>query len=206
MPPTGPVYLSISADLLNREGLEAEIGEGARYQIEPPAPARAETVEAIAGKLGEATGPILMFGDGVWRDGAAAAAVELAELLEAPVFASRQIFANFPNRHALYCGTYPVPDGFTSATGLRPDLLTNPWTRRRACRYAGATFSANGLPPSAFEIEAIARCARTLLPAASSGGETTAMPNFPGETATMPPPTPLLAGSPVWYSHLPESS
>ena len=123
MPPTGPVYLSISADLLNREGLEAEIGEGARYRIEPPAPARAETVEAIARKLGEATCPILMFGDDVWRDGAAAAAVELAELLEAPVFASRQIFANFPNRHALYCGTYPVPDGFTSATGLRPDLL-----------------------------------------------------------------------------------
>src|SRR6266404_9226146 len=35
-PPTGPGYLSISAELLNREGLEAQIGEGARYQIEPP--------------------------------------------------------------------------------------------------------------------------------------------------------------------------
>jgi hypothetical protein len=35
------------------------------------------------------------------------------------------------------------------------------------------------------------------LPAASSGGEMTAMPNFPGETAMMPPPTPLLAGRPV---------
>ena len=57
MPPTGPVYLSISADLLNREGLEAEIGEGARYRIEPPAAARAETVEAIARKLGEAAVP-----------------------------------------------------------------------------------------------------------------------------------------------------
>ena len=54
-----------------------------------------------------------------------------------------------------------------------------------------------GLPPNAFEIAAIARCARMLLPASSSGGETTAMPNLPGETAMMPPPTPLLAGSPV---------
>src|SRR6188474_677838 len=39
-----------------------------------------------------------------------------------------------------------------------------------------------------------------------SGGEMTAMPNLPGETAMMPPPTPLFAGRPVWYSHLPESS
>ena len=37
-PPTGPVYLSISAELLNREGLEAQIGEGARYRIERPGP------------------------------------------------------------------------------------------------------------------------------------------------------------------------
>src|SRR5687767_9251819 len=63
-----------------------------------------------------------------------------------------------------------------------------------------------GLPPSALEISVIARCARTLLPASSSGGDTMAMPNFPGDTAMMPPPTPLLAGSPVRYSHLPESS
>src|SRR5207245_9733820 len=44
-PPTGPVYLSISAQLLNREGLEAEIGEGAGYRIEPPSPARPQTLE-----------------------------------------------------------------------------------------------------------------------------------------------------------------
>jgi hypothetical protein len=53
------------------------------------------------------------------------------------------------------------------------------------------------LPPSAFETSAIAFCARTLLPASSSGGETTAIPNLPGETAIRPPPTPLLPGRPV---------
>jgi hypothetical protein len=47
-------------------------------------------------------------------------------------------------------------------------------------------------------MSAIAFWPRTLLPAASSGGETTAMPNFPGETAISPPPTPLFAGRPVW--------
>ena len=58
-------------------------------------------------------------------------------------------------------------------------------------------FGAYGLPPSAFEMSAMAFCARTLLPASSSGGETTAMPNLPGETAMRPPPTPLFPGSPV---------
>src|SRR5437667_277853 len=70
-PPTGPVYLSISASLLNREGLEAEIGEGAGYRIEPPAAARPQTIETIARRLGAAQCPVLMFGDEVWRDLAA---------------------------------------------------------------------------------------------------------------------------------------
>ncbi len=122
-PPTGPVYLSISAELLLREGLEAQIGEGANYQIERPAAARAQTVEAIARRLAEAQCPVLMFGDDVTREGAQAEAVRLAEALEAPVFASRQIFANFPTRHPLYCGMYPVSKDFEKVTGLKPDLL-----------------------------------------------------------------------------------
>ena len=122
-PPTGPVYLSISAELLNREGLETTIGEDARYQIERPGPARPPTIEAIARRLGEAQCPVLMFGDDVWREGAQAEAVRLAEALEAPVFATRQIFANFPTRHPLFCGNYPVSKDFEKVTGLTPDVL-----------------------------------------------------------------------------------
>ena len=122
-PPTGPVYLSISAELLNREGLEAQIGEDAHYQIERPGPARPPTIEAIARRLGAAQCPVLMFGDDVWREGAQAEAVRLAEALEAPVFTSRQIFANFPTRHPLFCGNYPVSKDFEKVTGLKPDLL-----------------------------------------------------------------------------------
>jgi benzoylformate decarboxylase len=70
-PPTGPVYLSISAELLHTEGLEATIGEDARYEIERPGPARPATIDAIARRLGEARCPVLMFGDDVWRTGAA---------------------------------------------------------------------------------------------------------------------------------------
>jgi benzoylformate decarboxylase len=122
-PPTGPVYLSIAAELLNREGLEAQIGEEAQYAIERPGPARLSTVETIARRLGEARCPVVIFGDDVWRGGAQAEAVRLAEVLEAPVFASRQIFVNFPNRHPLNCGMYPVPKDFEKATGLKPDLI-----------------------------------------------------------------------------------
>jgi thiamine pyrophosphate-dependent acetolactate synthase large subunit-like protein len=122
-PPTGPVYLSISAELLLREGLEAQIGEAAGYQIERPGPARATTIEAIARRLGEAKCPVLMFGDDVWRESAQAEAVRLAETLEAPAFSSRQIFPNFPTRHPLYCGMYPASKEFERVTGLKPDLI-----------------------------------------------------------------------------------
>ena len=122
-PPTGPVYLSISAELLNREGLEAQIGEAANYQIERPGPSRLQTVEAIARRLGEAKCPVIIFGDDVWREGAQAEAVALAERLEAPVFSTRQIFVNFPNRHPLYCGMYPISREFEKISGLKPDLL-----------------------------------------------------------------------------------
>src|SRR5437899_3066595 len=121
--PTGPVSLSISAELLHTEGLEAIVGEGANYHIERPGPARGKTVEAIAKRLGEARCPVLMFGDDVWREGAQAEAVRLAEALEAPVFASRQIFPNFPTRHPLFCGNYPVSKNFEKVTGLKPDLI-----------------------------------------------------------------------------------
>src|SRR5207249_5032246 len=122
-PPTGPVYLSISAELLNRDGLEAQIGEDAHYVIERPGPARPQTVEAIARRLAEARCPVLMFGDDVWREGAQAEAVALAEALEAPVFNTRQIFVNFPSRHPLFCGMYPVSKDFEKVTGLKPDLV-----------------------------------------------------------------------------------
>src|SRR5688572_31734925 len=84
--------------------------------------------------------------------------------------------------------------------------LANAAYGQKHYRNAASDPGAYGLPPSAFEIAAMARCPRTLFPAASSGGDTTAMPNLPGDTAINPPPTPLLAGSPVVNSHLPESS
>ena len=102
-----------------------------------------------------------------------------------------------PSRH-------PCVSRWTTAKGRGPreedrdprpdDRPVRPAGQPAERRYFAAAY---GLPPSAFEMSAIAFCARTLLPASSSGGETTAMPNLPGETAIRPPPTPLLPGSPV---------
>src|SRR5262245_18448711 len=88
--------------------------------------------------------------------------------------------------------------GQPQRTGARDDARCSGLAQRGLVAY--------GFPPTMFETSAIAFCALALLPAASSGGEITAIANLPGHTAMMPPPTPLLAGSPVWKSHLPESS
>src|SRR5204863_8681944 len=114
---------STSAELRDRDGPDAPAAADAPYAVKRSGPARVQTVEAIARRLGEAQCPAVIFGDDVWREGAQAEAVRLAETLEAPVFGTRQIFANFPSRHPLYCGAYPVSAEFTKVTGLRPDLL-----------------------------------------------------------------------------------
>src|SRR4051812_16027490 len=99
-----------------------------------------------------------------------------------------------------------APERGPERTHDHPLLLVPPSDRTMTWRTASAAAARDGLqraataygfPASAFEMSVIARCARTLLPASSSGGETTAMPNLPGDTAMMPPPTPLFAGRPV---------
>ena len=50
--------------------------------------------------------------------------------------------------------------------------------------------------PSLLAIYFIAFCAFTEFPALSSGGAKAAMPISPGTTPIMPPPTPVLAGTP----------
>ena len=65
------------------------------------------------------------------------------------------------------------------------------WGTRRAGR------DANTLPPRRWIMASTARCPRTLFPAGSSGGENVPIAKRPGTTATMPPPTPLFAGTPT---------
>ena len=64
-------------------------------------------------------------------------------------------------------------------------------------RYQEVGAEANRLSPSASERYLVMSCPRTLLPAASSGGENVPRPPLPGDTVTMPPATPLLPGRPT---------
>src|SRR5262249_48622916 len=116
----------------------------------------------------------------------------------------------FANRHASADGLgQAADDGAIHHFAHRPRRAGCPggqYPVRRQLTVCLRPVTAYGLPFKAFEMSRIDRCARMLLPASSSGGEMTAMPKLPGETAMIPPPTPLFAGSPVWYSHLPASS
>ena len=60
--------------------------------------------------------------------------------------------------------------------------------------------------PSRAERKRATSCPLTLLPAASSGGANVPIPPLPGETVTIPPPMPLLAGRPTSYSQSPDVS
>ena len=76
--------------------------------------------------------------------------------------------------------------------------------RRRADQASG--FERNRSSPSCCERNFATSWPLTLLPAASSGGANVPRPPLPGETVTMPPPIPLLPGSPMSYSQSPEVS
>lgn len=104
-PPTGPVFVAIRMDHLDREVLS-------------PVPPRSEIdLRAVAGgvdTLAELlTGPpagrvALVVGDEVARSGAVAAVIELAEALGAPVFGSPLYgSAVFPPAHPLWQGMLP---------------------------------------------------------------------------------------------------
>src|SRR5215467_10784849 len=83
-PPTGPVFLSIPADILNAE---AEIDLGRPTRIGTRQRGDAAAIEAAAALLADAKRPLIMAGDAVAQSHAHAELVELAELLGAPVYA-----------------------------------------------------------------------------------------------------------------------
>jgi benzoylformate decarboxylase len=95
-PPTGPVFISLPADLLNDEG-EVDVGAPSRGD--------AEAIARAAVLLAGAERPVIVAGDAIAQSGAQAELVALAEALGAPVYlegiASRAVF---PPGHGLYRG------------------------------------------------------------------------------------------------------
>ena len=70
-----------------------------------PRPA-VDKVEALARMLIEASRPIILYGDEIWRAGAQAEAVELAELLGLPASTGWNAYSNFPTLHPQYVGGF----------------------------------------------------------------------------------------------------
>jgi benzoylformate decarboxylase len=101
-PPTGPVFLSLPADVLNAE---ADIDLGAPSRVAPRLRGDRAAIEAAAALLAAAERPVLIAGDAVAQSGAHAELVALAEMLGAPVWAEGvPSTASFPASHPLFRG------------------------------------------------------------------------------------------------------
>ena len=120
-PPTGPVFLSLPADVLNAE---AEIDLGAPSRVAPRLRGDAAAVAAAATLLANAERPVLIAGDAVAQSGAHAELVALAELLGAPVWAEGvPSTASFPASHPLFRGAMTRVQGVIRDMLQQHDLL-----------------------------------------------------------------------------------
>ncbi|MBV8150693.1 MAG: thiamine pyrophosphate-binding protein, partial [Candidatus Eremiobacteraeota bacterium] len=101
-PPTGPVFLSLPADVLNAEG---DLALGAPTRVATGLRGDPAAVAQAAEMLAHAERPVILAGDAVAQSGAHRELVALAEALGAPVYAefipSR---ASFPATHPLFRG------------------------------------------------------------------------------------------------------
>jgi len=103
-PPTGPVFLSLPADVLNAE---ADIALGTPTRVAPRLRGDRQAIEAAAELIAKAERPLIIAGDAVAQSHALGEMVALAELLGAGVFAEGiPNTASFPTNHPLFRGTF----------------------------------------------------------------------------------------------------
>jgi benzoylformate decarboxylase len=100
-PPTGPVFLSLPADILKAK---TDLDLQAPTRVAPRLRGDRAAVEAAAVLLAEAKRPLIIAGDAVAQSNAHAELVDLAELLGAPVYAELPSTASFPASHPLFRG------------------------------------------------------------------------------------------------------
>jgi benzoylformate decarboxylase len=101
-PPTGPVFLSLPADVLNAE---ATIDLGAPTRVGAGLRGDRAALELAAAMLAKAERPAIIAGDAVAQRRAHAELIALAEVLGAPVYAEGVAnTASFPASHPLYRG------------------------------------------------------------------------------------------------------
>lgn len=142
--PGGPVYVAYQTGALTGQAT-GEIFPREQFLIDArPRPAK-DRIEALARLLIEAKRPAIVFGDEIWKSGAHAKAVALAELTGIAVGGGQQACAAFPTTHPQYvdrlgAGDRPYPFGgydLVVQFGAR-DSTSNqiPQRIRMADRYA----------------------------------------------------------------------
>lgn len=107
-PPAGPVYLSIPLDDWDKEIMSIPSPRTVSTRIAP----EPDVLADFAKRIQKSCKPVLVLGPEVDRSLAWDAAVTLAEILQAPVFAApASERAMFPQNHPLFCGALPFARG-----------------------------------------------------------------------------------------------
>src|SRR5215510_1190814 len=103
--PGGPVYVAMANYALEAKNIDAKILPAERFLLRSRVRPEAAAVEQAAKWLIESKRPLLVIGDEVWKSGAQAELVALAEKFGLPVTAGQQGYRNFPSRNPLNLGS-----------------------------------------------------------------------------------------------------
>lgn len=118
--PTGPVFLSLPLDDWDKEMPQGDYLRTVAHCIGPD-PRR---IDEFAQKINASDNPVLIYGGDIARSNGWDAGIQLAELLNVPVWSAPFIERNvFPEGHALYKGILPAAIGPLSEKLASHDLV-----------------------------------------------------------------------------------
>ena len=126
LPPTGPVFVSIPMDDWAADVNEDEVRHQSSRLVGGRATACPETIQQLAARIREAKNPVLAAGPEIDASGAWEVAVEFAERLRLPVWATPAPGAGrlgFPENHPQFVGVLPPAIGPLSETLAGHDLI-----------------------------------------------------------------------------------
>ena len=119
-PPTGPVFVSFSANSLDDEA-DIEITPSSRSRTRPgPDP---DDVQDAVEHLARAENPLMVVGDRVGEYGATAAAVRVAEMTGATVYGHVSSEVNFPTGHPQFAGGLSLRQAASREALLNADVV-----------------------------------------------------------------------------------
>ena len=116
-PPVGPVHLAVYDRLLGNDKVSTEIIEGEIQSVRAGYPAD-EDVEAVIRALSDAQRPLFYVGDGIWKSGAEARVMALAEQYGCPIAGTWTEMRRTPQSHSLHCGRIAE-----AVAEVSPDLI-----------------------------------------------------------------------------------